>query len=72
MTPVFLPEESHGQRSVVGYSPWGCAGVQPWWIQGNLKGRRNQGPRKKLIYRYKERLEKDSVVGNISGEKDAE
>ena len=22
-TPVFLPRESHGQRSVVGYSPWG-------------------------------------------------
>ena len=21
-TPVFLPGESHGQRSVVGYSPW--------------------------------------------------
>ena len=23
-TPVFLLEESHGQRSLVGYSPWGC------------------------------------------------
>ena len=22
-TPVFLPEESHGQRSLGGYSPWG-------------------------------------------------
>ena len=22
--PVFLPEECHGQRSAVGYSPWGC------------------------------------------------
>ena len=22
-TPVFLPEESHGQRSLVSYSPWG-------------------------------------------------
>ena len=22
-TPVFLPKESHGQRSLVGYSPWG-------------------------------------------------
>ena len=22
-TPVFLPEESHGQRILVGYSPWG-------------------------------------------------
>ena len=23
-TPVFLPRESHGQKSLVGYSPWGC------------------------------------------------
>ena len=23
-TPVFLPEEFHGQKSLVGYSPWGC------------------------------------------------
>ena len=23
-TPVFLPGESRGQRSLVGYSPWGC------------------------------------------------
>ena len=22
-TPVFLPGEPHGQRSLVGYSPWG-------------------------------------------------
>ena len=22
-TPVSLPEKSHGQRSLVGYSPWG-------------------------------------------------
>ena len=23
-TPIFLPRESFGQRSLVGYSPWGC------------------------------------------------
>ena len=23
-TPVFLPVESHGQKSMMGYSPWGC------------------------------------------------
>ena len=23
-TPVLLPGKSHGQRSLVGYSPWGC------------------------------------------------
>ena len=22
-TPVFLPEKSHGQRNLAGYSPWG-------------------------------------------------
>ena len=22
-TPVFLPGESHGRRSLIGYSPWG-------------------------------------------------
>ena len=23
-TPAFLPGKSHGQRSLIGYSPWGC------------------------------------------------
>ena len=23
-TPVFLPGKSHGQKSLVDYSPWGC------------------------------------------------
>ena len=23
LTPIFLPGEVHGQRSLVGYSPWG-------------------------------------------------
>ena len=23
-TPVFLPGKYHGQRSLAGYSPWGC------------------------------------------------
>ena len=26
-TPVFLPEKSQGQRSLVGCSPWGCRRV---------------------------------------------
>ena len=24
LTPAFLPGESHGQRSLAGYSSWGC------------------------------------------------
>ena len=27
-TPVFLPRESHGQRSLAGCSPWGCRRVK--------------------------------------------
>ena len=27
LTPVFLPGKSHGQRSLLGYSPWGCKRV---------------------------------------------
>ena len=27
-TPVFFPGESHRQRSLVGYSPWGCERVK--------------------------------------------
>ena len=23
-TPIFLPGKFHGQRSLLGYSPWGC------------------------------------------------
>ena len=26
-TPIFLPEKSHGQRSLAGYSTWGCKRV---------------------------------------------
>ena len=26
-SPAFLPRKSHGQRSLVGYSPWGCKEV---------------------------------------------
>ena len=30
-TPVFLPGESHGQRSLAGYSPWGSQRVEHDW-----------------------------------------
>ena len=43
-TPVFLPGKSHGQKSLVGYSPWGCKELDtterlsffsllPWWLR---------------------------------------
>ena len=31
-TPVFLPGEAHGQRSLLGYSPWG-----PKRVRHNLR-----------------------------------
>ena len=31
-TPVFLPGESHGQRSLVSYSPWRCKRVRHDWV----------------------------------------
>ena len=37
-TPVFLLGKYHGERSLVGYSPWGCKELDttegtelPWW-----------------------------------------
>ena len=30
-TQVFLPWKSHGQKSLVGYSPWGCKKVRQHW-----------------------------------------
>ena len=37
LTPVFLPGKSHGQKSLVGYSPWGCRvrhdlATKSYWI----------------------------------------
>ena len=31
-TPMFLPGESHGQRSLAGYSSWGCKDVRHNWM----------------------------------------
>ena len=42
LTPVFLPGESHGQRSLMGYSPWGhkasdmSEALMWWWSQHHL------------------------------------
>ena len=49
------------------------ARVQPQWIQG-IRSRDGVGILGKNLfnYRYRERLEMDSVVGNIGGEKEAE
>ena len=36
-TPVFLPRESRGQRSLVGYRRWGCKEVDTTeWLSTNV------------------------------------
>ena len=37
-TPVFLPGEFHGQRSLVGYSPWGRTELDTTEQLKNTKG----------------------------------
>ena len=37
-TPVFLPGKSHGRRSLVGYSSWGCKeSNMTYWLNNNHK-----------------------------------
>ena len=52
LTPVFLPEKSHGERSLAGYSPEGqthWARITPLWKRTVLLvGRKEQCPAKKL------------------------
>ena len=36
-TPVFLPGEPHGKRSLVGYRPWGCRVRHDWLNTGKRK-----------------------------------
>ena len=37
-TPVFLPGESHGQRSLAGYSAWNCR-VWHYWVTEHTRAR---------------------------------
>ena len=49
--PVFLPGESHGQRKLMGHSPWGHKESdlteRPIWKQDFLKCKRNFVPQRK-------------------------
>ena len=44
LTPVFLPGKSHGQKSLVGYSPWGRKRVRHDLVtkQQQLYGKRQE------------------------------
>ena len=35
-TSVFLPGKSHGQRSMAGYSPWGCKDLTRWSVHADI------------------------------------
>ena len=42
-TPVFLPEKSHGRRSLVGHSPWPDKGVRHDWVHMHTWGLNGRG-----------------------------
>ena len=57
-TPVFFPEESRGQRSLAGYSPWGCkeSDMTEWLThtqtsQWHSRGRRWESSAPNLLHR---------------------
>ena len=44
-TPVFLPRKSHGQRSLVGHSPWGRKELDRTWVTKHTHANRTKlGP----------------------------
>ena len=47
--PVFLPEKSHRQRSLVGYSPWGRT-------ESDTKGATEHDPAIPLLGTYPEKI----------------
>ena len=49
-TPIFLPGKSHGQRSLVGYSPWGSKESDTTeWLSIDIIKKKNF---KKVVYEY--------------------
>ena len=45
-TPVLLPGKSHGQRSPVGCSPWGCEELDKIEQMTYTSGKKREDPRK--------------------------
>ena len=58
-TPVFLPGKPHGQRSLVGYSPWNCKRIgdnsvtkrqeETQVVKPRLKARLTPGSRRSFL-----------------------
>ena len=74
-TPVFSPRESHGQRRLVGYSPWDCKELDTTeWLKEISPGCSLEGMmlKLKLLYfghlmRRVDSLEKTLMLGGIGG-----
>ena len=63
-TPVFLPGEFHGQRSLADYSPWGCKESDT--TEQLIHRHTEQKPaqyRKAIILQLKTRKHQDSMAG---------
>ena len=50
--PVFLPEKSHGQRNLVGYSPWGHEELGHDWETKHIISTHNMGDAQKHDVRF--------------------
>ena len=56
-TPVFLPGESHGQRSLLSYSPWGCKRV------GHDLVTKQQGALRAFVYNSNRKQGEEARLG---------
>ena len=52
-TPIFLPGESHGQRRLVGYSPWGCKELDTIEQLSTHSKEKGRGNRKASVKGYR-------------------
>ena len=61
-TPVFLPGKSHGQRSLAGYSPWGCRRVRHDLVTEQLQHKvRGWGESKLFSVQFSRSVTSDSL-----------
>ena len=68
-TPVSLPGKSHGQRSLVGCSPWGCKEsdtterlTQHKECRGKKKSLKKKKKKKLILYIYSDRIKLTGVT----------
>ena len=72
-TPVFLPEKSHGEKSLVGYSPWGHKELdmtEHAGIQAYIPERRTEGEEEKMEGGRRKKEGKEGRKGKRKGRRD--